>query len=108
MNAYICRIKDDDSAMLVFANTAKEARRISYGYGWHEPFNGDWIYWTATRIKDLPDHLKALDTGSPQVIDSPPTCPRCELWGGHKVIKWDGEWVKCSLCYEEGEEVPNV
>lgn len=82
-----------EGAMLVFAPTAQRARIMSYGVGFGS--NSDWIDWVATRIKDLPEHLKALHNGGLQVIECPPICKGCESWGGHP----RGEDC-CSFCYE--------
>ena len=83
-----------EAAMLVFANTAQEARKVSYGLEW---CNSDWTAWTATLIRDLPDHLKALDDGTVSVVTAPPVCEQCKSWGGHP--KGPG----CSLCTEDWE-----
>lgn len=95
--AYDRNLGSGEGAMLVFANTAKEAKKVSYGLGW---FNSDWIDWVATLIKDLPEHLKKLDDGSVQTIESPQVCKSCECWGGH--ILEGG----CSLCVEESTHDP--
>lgn len=92
--AYDRSVGPAEGAMLVFANTAQEARKDSYGLGW---FNSEWIDWVATRLRDLPEHLNALDDGSVQTIESPPVCKRCECWGGHIKNEW------CSLCEEDGD-----
>lgn len=69
-----------EAAMLVFAESAKEARKISHGAHW---CTSDWIDWVATRMWDVPEHLAALDNGNEQIIEAPPTCPSCDCWGGH-------------------------
>lgn len=84
----------EEGAMLVFANTAKEARKNSFGLGW---FNSEWTDWAATLIRDLPKHLKALDDGSVQTIESPPVCEACHCWGGSP------KGTGCTLCVEDWE-----
>lgn len=103
MNAYQVQEKDGEYAMLVFAPTAKKARVISFGTGWHEPYAGDWIFWQARRIKNLPAHLKELDTGEEQVIDNPPCCLGCDRWGGEPVPYTD----TCLYCYDAYNYDPN-
>lgn len=93
--AFDRRMGAQEGAMLVFANSAQEARKVSYGLGW---FNSEWCDWAATLQRDLPNHLKALDDGSVQTIESPPVCDRCHSWGGH-IIKDTG----CSFCVEDWE-----
>lgn len=96
LRPYICRQKDDHSAMLVFAYSAQEARKMSFGYGWD--MGDEWIRWTATWIRDLPEHLWAFCAGEPCVEDAPPICQHCECWGGHP--KPHG---CCSFCYDEDD-----
>lgn len=83
-----------EGAMLVFAANAQEARKASFGVDWH--WGEDWTSWTATLIRDLPEHLAALGDGTPMVISSPPTCKSCKCWGGHPM-----KWQMCSLCWDE-------
>ncbi len=85
-----------EGACLVFAINSKSARKLAYGCmgDW---FDGEWID-TATRLlRDLPEHLKALDNGTEHAVESPPVCPNCEMWGGHKV----GAEGRCTLCESE-------
>ena len=98
LRAYIVGEKDGDWSLLVFAHTAQEARKVSYGTGWHEPCGlDDWTRWQATWIRNLPSILWELSDGTVQVIDSPPICETCERWGGEPMGKY------CSLCYEDRE-----
>lgn len=96
MKAYMVYEKDEqgEAAMLVFANSAQEARKESYGLEW---CNCNWIDWRATLIKELPSHLAALDNNRIQVVTAPPACKSCGYWGGHRYP--DG----CSICYEPVE-----
>ena len=103
MNAYQVMEKGGEYSMLVFAPTAQRARKISYGTGWHAPYSGDWVRWQARRIKNLPLHLAALDTGKEQVIEDPPTCLGCGMWGGEPVPNTD----LCSHCLDDWDLDPN-
>jgi hypothetical protein len=104
LNAYQVMEKDGDWAILVFAPTAQRARIISYGTGFHEPCGADaWTIWQARRIKNLPLHLAALDTGKEQVIEDPPTCLGCGYWGGEPVPNTD----LCSHCLDDWDLDPN-
>ena len=85
-----------EGACLVFAKTARDARKLAKPIlgGW---FNTEWFDIAVKWQRDLPDHLQALDTGEEQAIESPPTCPNCDCWGGKFVS--DGE--VCTLCVDE-------
>ena len=94
MKAYMGYARPDngqEGACLIFAVNAKAARKLAWPVldGW---FEMEWIDVAAKLIRDLPEHLKALDTGKEQVIDNPPSCPNCEMWGGYLI-----EGV-CSFC----------
>lgn len=102
MNAYQVMEKGGEYSMLVFAPTAQRARQISYGTGWHAPYSGDWVYWQARRIKNLPLHLAALDTGKEQVIEAPPSCLGCGLWGGMPIHGRE----ECSFCVDDLDPNP--
>jgi len=97
VNAYIVRKKYGYSALLVFARTAQESRKISFSAGqdWEMIEEWEWTDWVAKRIWNLPAHLAELDTGEPQIVADPPACERCELWGGFPTENG------CSFCEEE-------
>lgn len=81
-----------EGAILVFAHTAREAKRI----GWPE-LRGWSVEYVDVRVRRLRDHreyLMSLYNGSP-VIGSPPTCNVCEMWGAP--IREDGKG--CAYCY---------
>jgi len=99
-NAYIAYDRiggPEEEAYLVFAPTAKEAKKISHGVSM---YGSEWIDWKAKRLRDLPDHLWEMYQGHAGTCDDPPTCPRCEMWGGHKAEDETGEC--CSFC--EGDD----
>ena len=84
----------EDGACLVFHRSAQKARIL----GW--PVVESWapgITFVDCRARWLiqsPHLMELAEGGAPQVIESPPTCPACEMWGG--VI---GE-RSCSICEE--------
>lgn len=87
--------KDDpiDGAVLTFANTHREAKKISFG----EINLDEWCLMRGHRLKDdfifdLGDQEK-IKNGTPHVIDDPITCKKCELWGKSKLV--DGI---CTFC----------
>jgi hypothetical protein len=87
MNAYMGYSRGcgpDEGACLIFANTAREAKKQAYPIlnGWG---NTDW---TDVGIKKLDKpHLFAeadkakLAAGIAHAIECPKTCERCEHWG---------------------------
>jgi len=86
-----------EGAVLIFANNCKEARKIGFRFiqSW---FDTEWIDMKAKWLKKDYEYLniqadqEKLKNNIPHVIDSPKTCPVCEIWGG--VIREDG----CSFC----------
>ena len=82
-----------EGACLIFAPNAKVARKMLCPIldGW---FGTEWIDVVAKFIRDLPEHLRALDNGTEQIIEEPPSCSCCEMWGGHL------QEGMCSFCEE--------
>jgi hypothetical protein len=78
-----------EGACLVFAHNTKEARKLTYPVllSWFD-HNGsdDWIDTTTKLLKDSEflfkeAHQEKLAQGIPHVIESPKTCPSCDMWG---------------------------
>ncbi|TDX30797.1 hypothetical protein DFO67_10452 [Modicisalibacter xianhensis] len=101
MNAYMGHDGEPmDGACLVFANTAKEAKRLA------SPVIQDWmlceyidvrvqrIESPAWLLENAADQEK-LARGEPHVVENPPTCNGCELWHDELI---DGY---CESCEEE-------
>lgn len=88
-------------AILVFAPSAREAKRLAWptiqGFSCGE---ADYTQMRVLRMRQHADYLmtlgnpKKINTGEPHIIDSPPVCPRCALWGHPS--KGDG----CTYCEE--------
>ncbi len=90
-----------DGAALVFAFTAKQAIRIGRRYvSW---MDCDYIDIRARRIRDHVDYLMTLYNREYPCVESPPTCPVCEMWGAP--IHKEG-CENCTPEYEEDEDAP--
>ena len=78
-----------EGAVLVFAHTGKEARRLGY-YAIIGLWEVGWINCASCRLDHDPHIMEqAISDEEPHVIDSPHTCPRCEKWG-NKPLGPDG------------------
>ena len=75
-----------EGAALVFAHTAKEAKKIGWGGIGNDLTGGEYIDLAVTIIKDSPwifgeADAEKFDRSEPHVIDSPRSCSSCEMWG---------------------------
>lgn len=89
-----------EAAILIFAYSAKEARKLGYGVACGM-FVDEWIDWVVKKLKAEPNIMKQLrGKAEPCVVDDPETCPNCHLWGFEPVN--GGECcVNCVGCEEE-------
>jgi hypothetical protein len=89
-----------EGAVLIFAHTAREARKIAWAgfvfldtdyldFAVNRLWNKDWLYEEADQDK--------LDADTPHVIDSPKGCESCWHWG-HEPI---GDDDLCNSCRHE-------
>jgi hypothetical protein len=78
--------------MLVFADNAHDARKMSYGYDWHDKSDTPWIDWVAVQLYRLNPELRELDTGEPRVISSPPSCEYCHCWNCLGDCQNEADW----------------
>lgn len=106
--AYSNELGSAEGAILVFAHNLKEAKRIGYGgltgIGITDEFtdmrvnlikNGNFLF------EQVPQWSKdKLAKDEPHILDSPPCCKRCELWGYE--LNKDG---LCSDCEEISEDL---
>jgi len=89
---------NEEGAVLIFANTAKEARKMAYpallGLGIVEEWLDVAVRWirNGDYLLDYADQEK-LANKEPHVIEDPPVCKTCELWGGELFDNGT-----CSLC----------
>ncbi|MHB1546169.1 MAG: hypothetical protein ACYCSB_03905 [bacterium] len=108
LNCYMAYEKDSckDGACLVFAHTAKKAKKIAYKEIltiWYDDIL--FIDARAKRIKNT-DHLYSqgdpdkLKAGIPHIVDNPITCSKCGLWWDYPLTK-DGY---CESCQENFKE----
>ena len=88
----------EEGSVLIFANTAREAKKVAYPVLVGLDIVEDWldvgVRWirNSDYLRDHADQAK-LARNEPHVIDDPPVCKTCELWGGE--LFNDGT---CSLC----------
>ena len=98
LNIYMGYSKDAGSAeaaCLIFAPTAKFAKKLARPIveSW---FGGDFFDVRVDRLWDA-EHLRGqMKCDEPHAIESPDTCPRCEIWG-HEPME-DGQ--RCENCYD--------
>lgn len=79
-----------EGAVLVFAHTAREARKVAYDcvVGWCDC---EFIDVRCTRLRDDPEYLLTLahpaklESDTPHCVDDPPSCDACEMWGGRPI-----------------------
>lgn len=85
-----------DGALLTFAPTGQAARVLAHrDSSWL--CDAEFIEVRARRLSDGPEtaHLRAAaESAGPHVVDSPPSCKRCGMWGARTA---EGE---CSTCAE--------
>ena len=116
MRAYIAYSRGagpEEGAILVIANTLREAKPLAWGtldlFDVDEYIDMAVIWMRGDHIMALADQTK-LAAGEPHVIDSPAGCESCELWGydvnpdgtccgcdewaGEELIRVLGEWRK--------------
>ena len=116
LNLYMGYVGDPrEGAALIFAHTAKEAKRLFWKSGWASDA-GEFTDARATRLRDR-DYLyghanKAkLEAGLPHVIESPNGCDACETWGQSEIGD-DGLCDECrderETCYGCGDQTPEA
>ena len=91
-----------EGAVLIFANNAKEARKI----GWRCVscwFDTDWINMAVRKVRDNVDFLRGdanaekFASDTPHVIETPRCCLNCETWGGGA----PDENGRCDYCCDD-------
>lgn len=82
-----------EGAILIIANTAKEARKLAFGNCLNVE---DWLDQAATLVSGclpLGDQEK-IQAGIPHVVLEPVHCQHCELWGAGLTV--DGLCDNCN------------
>ena len=101
MNAYMVweGPYPDEGAALVFAETAREAKRLGWArVSWFE--RDSYFDVRVKRMRIFPEYLMSLYDGKQQVVEAPPTCDVCGTWGSPPRANGDG----CEHC---GGEIEN-
>ena len=108
MHPYIGYSGDpSEGAALIFAHSAKQAKPLAFGMlsGW---FDLDFTDVRVRRVRENEAYLLALAnpeklvTGTPHVIEDPPSCNLCLQWGS--VIDENHHCARCAAeCDAEGQ-----
>lgn len=69
-----------EGAALVFAESAKEARRLAFDT-LRDWFDAEWIDTRVRRLRKHRDYLMGLYDGKHAVCDDPDSCDVCGTWG---------------------------
>lgn len=100
MKAYMAYSRSAGSyegAILIFANNAKEAKKLARQSSVMSELTDDFLDVTVTWLKNSPYLFKQMPTDdTPCVIDSPQTCSECGMWGMGDI----GEDGVCDACKE--------
>ena len=87
----------EEGAVLVFAHTAKEAKKLTFNDGL---VVDEWIDTAVKRLKNKPwlyneTRQEILGEDIPHVVESPTVCKICGQWGDE--IQEDGSCSECGL-----------
>jgi len=94
-----------EGAVLIFARTAKEARRLGWRY-MRDWFDTEWIHMAVCKVRENVEFLRGdanaekLASDTPHVIETPRCCPNCEAWGGGA----PDENGRCDYCYDDYDD----
>lgn len=103
MNTYMVfsgSLGSEQGAFLVFAHTAREARKVGWPYA-SFTLTDEYIDLAARRLRNKPwlynegDQAK-LSQGKPHVIEDPTSCSQCFYWGVSPI----GDDKLCNDCRE--------
>ena len=88
----------NECACLIFAHTAREAKRVGFQAMGDEIADGEFTDFGVRLMRDADHLVNEMTCDFPHVIDSPKTCSVCELWGSE--LNEDGV---CETCEEYWE-----
>jgi len=101
--AYSAVAGQEVGAVLVFANTAKEAKKLAFKHSFISDLcNDEFTDVKAKLIRDRDYLWEEKRKDVPHVVDSPKSCESCLTWGHHEPIGEDG---LCDGCREDLEEM---
>ena len=86
-----------EAAVLVFANTAREAKKLAWGSIVCDFCDNDWTDLRVNQLKDMSWLFKEMRRNIPHVIDNPRSCDSCGFWGNSEI----GDDGLCEGCREE-------
>jgi len=88
-----------EAAVLVFANTAREAKKLAWDSVVCDFCDNDWTDLRVNQLKGRPWLFKEMRKDIPHVVDNPRSCDSCGFWGNSEI----GEDGLCEDCREEQE-----
>jgi hypothetical protein len=106
MKAYMGYSRDagpSEGAFLIFANNAREARKIAYP-SVSELNDGDYLDCAVQWMKNRPWLFAEMKRPEPHCVDNPKGCKECKQWGDE--IGDDGLCHDCRLDAAHPEEEP--
>jgi hypothetical protein len=86
-----------EGAVLIFANTVREAKKLAFNTYLNDYCDGEWTDIRATLIKGCDWLWKEKRKEIPHVVDCPKACDHCNTWGNSEI----GEDGLCDDCREE-------
>ncbi len=98
--AYSYTAGSSEGAVLIFANTIREAKKLAWDTYISEYCDGEWTDLRVSIIKNQPWLFKEMTKETPHVIESPKSCDHCTYWGNSEI----GEDGLCDDCREEIKE----
>ncbi len=101
-------IDSSEGACLIFAHTAKEAKKVGYNECLRD-WDVDFINVKVKKLKQTEFLFSQADTKKlklsiPHVVDDPITCPKCGLWWDYPLTK-DGYCESCQERLDDEDEL---
>lgn len=98
--AYSRTAGQSEAAVLIFANSVKEAKRIGWSSVLYEICDNEYIDIGINQMKDSPWVFAEMKSDKPHVVEDPECCSQCESWGSELI---DGICQSCGeiICTEQ-------